>query len=271
MRAEAGVEGQTEPEEAAAIPTTRWVMAAAIFSLNLLDVITTKLILGAGGAEVNPVMQPIIHDPYAAYALSANAEIQCSTDTSFSIDDRSGWVHVESLPDDSCFDGIPLGFTFTGWGRADTTVSVSSNGVLFFGGGCSSEYFNTALPSGISNNPFVAFFWDDLLDLGSGQYFEYTTVGSPGGRVFYLFFRNRLLSNACGTDTINLMLSIHEGSNLVQISYSDFTGCANIRGASATFGMQGPNGSDAVTVGYNAPILDDNAPRQSITYQPPRQ
>ena len=48
------------------------------------------------------------------------------------------------------------------------------------------------------------------------------------------------------------------------------SGCVSIRGASATFGLQGPNGSDATIVGFDAPILDDNTPNQSITYQPPR-
>ena len=71
MQAEAGVEGHEDQidERPPSIPTVRWVMAAALISLNLLDVVTTKLILRAGGAEANPVMQSIIHDPYAAYAL----------------------------------------------------------------------------------------------------------------------------------------------------------------------------------------------------------
>ncbi len=43
----------------------RWFMLAILGALNLLDLVTTKLVLSAGGAEANPVMAPIIHHPFA--------------------------------------------------------------------------------------------------------------------------------------------------------------------------------------------------------------
>lgn len=215
--------------------------------------------------------QALTATPYAAYALYSG--ITASIDAQFSQDDRSGWTHTEVLGDDTCFLNIPLGFTFTGWGLSINSVSVSSNGLLFFGSGCSNSFNNTALPTGISNDPILAFFWDDLDDFGAGEYFEYATFGSPGGRVFNLYYRNRLHSPVCGADAINLMVSIHEGSNLIRVTYSGFSTCANMRGAGATIGLQGPGGAgaDAFMVSYNAPILDDNAPRQSVSFQPPRQ
>lgn len=194
-----------------------------------------------------------------------------SVEAQFSQDDRSGWTHVEALGDDTCFSNIPLGFTFTGWGRADTTVSVSSNGCLFFGNLCSTSFTNSSLPAFISPDPMLAFFWDDLVDFGAGEYFEYATFGSAPGRVFNLYFRNRLLTSACGSDAVNIMISIHESSNLVRVTYSGMSGCLNIRGGAATFGLQGPNGTDASLVAFNAPILDNDAPRQSISFQPPAQ
>jgi len=53
----------------AAIPVARWVMAAALISLNLLDIVTTKLILRAGGSEANPLMKPFVDDPAAPFLL----------------------------------------------------------------------------------------------------------------------------------------------------------------------------------------------------------
>lgn len=50
-----------------AIPVHRWVMAAMMLFLNLLDVIVTKAILGYGGSEANPIMAPIMDHP--AYPL----------------------------------------------------------------------------------------------------------------------------------------------------------------------------------------------------------
>jgi Collagen triple helix repeat (20 copies) len=200
-------------------------------------------------------------------------DIVASVDTQFSQDDRVAWTQIASLGDDTCLPNIPLGFTFTGWGRAVTTISVSSNGVLFLGANCSISFSNTSLPSAISVDPFLAFFWDDLLDYGGAEFLEYSTVGSAGGRVFNLYFHSRLLSGTCGTDAVNAMIGIHEGSNLIKVSYSGFSTCAAMRGGSATFGLQGPGGAAAraFVAGFNAPILDDNAPRQSISFLPPRQ
>lgn len=44
-------------------------MVAALISLNLLDVITTKVIISLGGQEANPLMRPLIDDPAAPFAL----------------------------------------------------------------------------------------------------------------------------------------------------------------------------------------------------------
>ena len=43
----------------------RWFLLAILGALNLLDLVTTKLVLAAGGTEANPVMAPIIHHPFA--------------------------------------------------------------------------------------------------------------------------------------------------------------------------------------------------------------
>jgi hypothetical protein len=43
----------------------RWFLLAILGALNLLDLVTTKMVLNAGGAEANPLMAPIIHHPFA--------------------------------------------------------------------------------------------------------------------------------------------------------------------------------------------------------------
>jgi hypothetical protein len=193
-------------------------------------------------------------------------------DMQFSEDDRSGWTHVENLGDDTCLNGLPLGFAFNGFGASTTVVSVSSNGILFFGSSCSSTFANAALPTSVSNLAMFFFYWDDLYDYGAGEFLEYATLGSSGGRVFNLYFRNRLFSPVCGSDILNVMISVHEGSNLVKASYSTLSGCNEMRGGSATFGLQTTGGSAATAfmVGYNSPILDDNASRQSMSFHPPK-
>lgn len=192
----------------------------------------------------------------------------------FSQDDRSGWNHVEILGDDTCVLNMPLGFTFAGFGATTTTVSLNSNGVLIFGSTCNAagSDVNSALPTAaVTTNPALYYFWDDLNDFGGGEYIEYTTTGNAGGRVFHLYARQRLLNGVCGTDPVNVMLSVHEGSNLVHAEYSGMSGCANMRGASATLGMQTTGGAaaKAFLVGYNAQVLDNDSSFQSISFHPP--
>ncbi|MEQ1870495.1 MAG: collagen-like protein [Vicinamibacterales bacterium] len=206
---------------------------------------------------------------------SGSTGIHASVAMNFSVDDRSGWTHIENLADDSCQLNIPLGFTFTGFGATTSTVSVSSNGVLFFGQNCATNFTNAALPVAISSDAALFFFWDDLNDFGGGEYLEYSTHGAAGGRVFSMYFRNRLFSSLCGSDTIAAMISIREGSNLVSVTYlpgigTTLSGCSGMRGDGATFGLQSTGGAAAqqVTVGVNAPILDDNTPNQSMSFKP---
>ena len=223
---------------------------------------------GFGGATGPQGAQGVVGPQGPAGPASG---IIASVDMQFSQDDRVGWTHIEVLGDDTCFLNIPLGFTYTGFGANTAVVSVSSNGVLFLGNGCSPNYFNTPLPSGITNDAALFFFWDDMLDTGAGEFMEYATLGAPGGRVFNLYFRNRLLSNACGANGVNAMISVHEGARLLKVTYSGMSGCAGLRGASATLGMQTTGGvsAKAFTVGHNSPVLDDNASRQSMSFHPP--
>jgi hypothetical protein len=43
----------------------RWFLLAVLGALNLLDLVTTRMVLSAGGQEANPLMAPIIHHPFA--------------------------------------------------------------------------------------------------------------------------------------------------------------------------------------------------------------
>ena len=66
------------------------------------------------------------------------------------------------------------------------------------------------------------------------------------------------------------MVSVHERSNLVTANYKVLMRCPQIRGASATFGLQSAGGAltDNVMVGFNVPTLDDNALNQFMSFKP---
>lgn len=49
----------------ATVSGRRWFLAIVLLSLNVLDVVMTRRIIGLGGAEANPLLRPIIDDPVA--------------------------------------------------------------------------------------------------------------------------------------------------------------------------------------------------------------
>ncbi len=188
----------------------------------------------------------------------------------FSDDNRAGWTRIDDLGDDTCRP-LPLGFTFNGFGTSTAAVSLSSNGVLFLGSQCFPAFANTTLPTGITAAPALFFFWDDLVDYGSGEFAEHVTLGEAGGRTFQLYVRMRLRNDICGTAAVTAMISVHERSGLVKVSYPTVDDCAPLRGSGATLGFQAAGGSsaEAFSVAANSPVLDDDTPGQSMSFHPP--
>ncbi|MEL6179115.1 MAG: hypothetical protein AAFS10_09180, partial [Myxococcota bacterium] len=88
---------------------------------------------------------------------------------------------------------VELGFNFPFWDQQYSTVSVSSNGFLFFGdAGCGSCYQNDPLPnSGLG--AIIAPFWDDLNPASGGDVYVYAAPptceadcnGVVGGFAYY--------------------------------------------------------------------------------------
>lgn len=220
---------------------------------------------GAPGAQGIQGPQGLVGPPGPASGIIASVDMQ------FSQDDRVGWTRIDNVGDDQCHLNIPLGWTYNSFGASTTVVSLSANGILFLGNNCSTSLNNTALPANISQDAALFFFWDDLKDFGANEFVEYITLGSAGGKVFNLYFRMRLFDPVCGTDAVNVMVSVHERSSLLKVTYSGMSSCLQMRGSSATLGMQTAGGANAKAflVSFNSPVLDDNAPRQSMSFHPP--
>ena len=67
-----GVETRTEPAERTRLDQ-RWALFVALIVLNALDVLTTELVIRAGGHETNPLIEPIVDSPLTVAALKAVA------------------------------------------------------------------------------------------------------------------------------------------------------------------------------------------------------
>ena len=90
-------------------------------------------------------------------------------------------------------------------------MSVSPNGVLSRGQPCSTVHDSDTLPTYISPNALLFFFWDHLQDDGTGGFLAQAisgqAVGSFGrpavGSAFNLYFRSRLFDTSGGSNPIN--------------------------------------------------------------------
>jgi hypothetical protein len=166
-----------------------------------------------------------------------------------------------TLSGDNSVANASLGFTLTLEGQTYTTVAISTNGWLEFGGntsgGLASHPANTCLPNASHTNPFLAAYWDDLRTLGTAV--RYGTIGSAGGRVFIADYQ--VENNFGGNQDLLMQVQVHERSNAITIKYSDSQDEAN--GQTATLGYQTAGGASAVarSIGCNAKVLDDNTAR----------
>ena len=154
---------------------------------------------------------------------------------------------------------VTLPFTFTIEGTNYTTVAISTNGWIEFGGNTSgnSDPTNDCLPTSAHTNPLVAPYWDDLNPFGTQV--RYVTVGSSPNRVFLVDYEVDINTGE-GSDDLRFQVQLHEGSNLITVRYRETQNQGN--GQGATIGFQGAGGAAAAahSVSCNAKVLDDNRP-----------
>ncbi|MBL4577831.1 MAG: hypothetical protein JKX74_05125 [Flavobacteriales bacterium] len=182
----------------------------------------------------------------------ANNEIwSLSAKLAYSEDDISGWT---TLSGDDIEVDVALGFTITIAGTNYTTVRLSCNGWIEFGG-ASTAVDNSCLPSGSFANPTLCWFWDDLVTEGS--HIRYTTLGTSPNRVFFVDFKVFLFNTS--TREIEGTVQIHEGSGLMNVGYKESL-TSDCRGQTATIGFQmaGGAGAKVYPIGCNVAVIDDN-------------
>ncbi|MCX8073597.1 MAG: hypothetical protein N3C12_14295, partial [Candidatus Binatia bacterium] len=166
---------------------------------------------------------------------------------------------------------VTLPFNFVIEGVSYSTIAISTNGWIEFGGntctsGCgtaNSDPSNACLPTSKHTNPLLAAYWDDLQTFGTN--IRYGTVGQSPNRTFLIDYEvdvdPAVENNA--NDDIRFQIQLHEGSNLITVQYRESGYLAN--GQGATIGFQGAGGSGATAhpLTCNGKILDDNRPNES--------
>jgi len=114
---------------------------------------------------------------------------------------------------------VPIGFTFTFYGSAKTSVGVCSNGYMTFGT-TYGDYTPDAIPNTNTPNDLIAVVWRDLNASGLARSVVYQTLGSAPNRRFIAQWTGvPCYGGACGGNTFQAVL--YEGSNNIELRYQD--------------------------------------------------
>lgn len=125
--------------------------------------------------------------------------------------------------DDVTYTGQSIGFTFNFNGVNYTTISVNTNGFIWFG----STSFGTYVPNPISNSStytnsgVVSALGDDLKGDNSSGELRMQTIGSAPNRVCVIQWKNfrRYYQN----NIYNFQIRLYETSNKIEIHYGSFS------------------------------------------------
>lgn len=199
--------------------------------------------------------RPVYADANGILRTGGSVNYAVSSNLAYSFDDAGGWTNAVSC--DDCISGaVNIGFTMNVFGTSYTQLQLSSNGYITFGGsGGPNTLGNGCLPSGTFGMACLMFWWDDLI----ASTFRYRTVGSSPNRVWQARYDGYQFNNT--GEIVDVMISMHEGSNLITVRYDDVGCCGDdAKGGGATIGLQGPGGGSAraIPIGCNAPLTDDN-------------
>jgi hypothetical protein len=160
----------------------------------------------------------------------------------------TGTVIAGLTNQDDASVSIPIGFNFPFYGAGNSSVFVSSNGLLTFG--TSNTTFTNADLTTTPAQAGIAVFWDDQ-HTGGGQPGSnvYSQVSGSGSTLHLTIQWNqvRFFSGGTAGDTITYQAQLYADGR-IQLNYLDLTSgtAAGNNGASATVGVkadgtQGPN------------------------------
>jgi subtilisin family serine protease len=172
------------------------------------------------------------------------------------VDVTPGTRLVGASGGDDVFSTLSIGFPVTYFGQTYTFAYVSSNGFLALGSNAgATAHLNGPLPSTAMPNGVIAPFWDDLNPgAGGGVYVGLT--GAAPNRTLHVEWHNVPHFTFSGSGTVTFELSLKENGD-VRFQYldTDFGNPNWNAGASATAGIERPDGVIARELSFNQPQL----------------
>ena len=163
---------------------------------------------------------------------------------------------------------VTLPFDFTFYGQTFETAWACTNGFLTFedpgGPGC--PFFNSSIPSaGTVPNGAIYPFWDDVfLDGDSSTWTK--LVGQAPDRQFVVEWRNATFFPPGGPKRIDFEVILTEKGQLYT-EYRNIDADSQEQGASATLGIESPDGTDALQYSFDEATID--LPAFAVLYRLP--
>jgi hypothetical protein len=171
---------------------------------------------------------------------------------------------------------VNVGFPFTFYGKSYTSVCVSTNGVLSFGGCNGTDFANQDITATVPSGDYatIAPLWFDLTfgAEGAGSVY-YQTLGQEGSRRFVVQWQNAHVLN--GSKGITFQAILWEGSGEIAFQYLDIDAGENgaaSNGGVATVGIRDAGGQAngrVVQWSYRVPVLHSGGAIRFSTVPPP--
>ncbi|MDZ7291485.1 MAG: T9SS type A sorting domain-containing protein [candidate division KSB1 bacterium] len=168
------------------------------------------------------------------------------------LDISSSGTLVTGLTDDNVVGPLPIGFGFLFYGTAYTEFYIASNGFIGFGPTSGyGAYTNRELPTTYAPNNIIAWLWDDLAPRDDTE-------------IYYQSFSDKLvvqfvnLGNAnsgYSNQRVNAEVILYNSGKIL-VQYLNFTSGWPLN--LATVGIENTDGTDGLTVVYNAPYLHNS-------------
>ncbi len=179
---------------------------------------------------------------------------ECVTTPYRWIDPTAGGTNHRVYDDGDVAVTMPFGTPL--YGNTISTLNVSANGFVRFDGGSATTFANSPIPTVGDPEAILAPFWDDLNpEQGGGVWTN--TVGTAPNRRFVVGWIAVPHFGGAGDVSIELIIDETTGAVTYQYQDVDLGDPAIDGGASATVGMEDPNGSIGTQVSYNTASLSN--------------
>ncbi|CAN5586180.1 hypothetical protein BH11PLA2_BH11PLA2_46040 [soil metagenome] len=213
-------------------------------SLNTANVTTSTSIGSAKRAAVLGVTDSAAAGTYTASAVSYAFDDISSTGTALSFANT-----------DDASKSITSPFSFSYFGTSNTTIFVSTNGLITFGSGLTTATNTNLASSSTPSQATIAAFWDDLVVNSSGGVL-WQVLGTTGSRRLVIQWNNAQFWSQAGGNPFSLtfQMELFEGTNHIRFNYANLTAgvTAQNEGLSATVGLKNVNtNTNSLSLDFN--------------------